>query len=68
MTQLSRTIAAHIVAVLTVIGRWPETSRRDERGSVTLENLLWTLLVIAVVSLATYAITNLINSKIGLLQ
>ena len=69
MTQLSQTIAAHIAAILTTSRRWLETTRRrDERGSVTLENLLWAVLIVGLVALAAAALTAFINSKIGLLR
>ena len=68
MTQLSQTIAASLAAALTSIRRWLQGPRRGERGSVTLENLLWAILIVALVGLATVALTNFINSKIGLLN
>ena len=68
MTQLSQTIAAHLAAILTTSRRRLETVRRDERGSVTLENLLWAVLIVGLVALAAAALTAFINSKIGLLR
>lgn len=68
MTEFSRTVAAHLTAMLTTSRRRLEIARRDERGSVTLENLLWAILIVGLVALAGAAITTFINSKIGQLN
>ncbi|WP_341729121.1 hypothetical protein [Brooklawnia sp.] len=68
MTHLCQTIAATIVAALVFARRWLEAPRRDERGSVTLEHVLWAILVLVLVGLAGAAITNFLNSKTGVLQ
>lgn len=68
MTELSQAVAAHLSATLTSIRLWLETPRRDERGSVTLENLLWAILVVALVAIAAAAITAAVNRRAGLLN
>ena len=68
MTEFSRTVAAHLTAILATSRRRLEVARRDERGSVTLENLLWAILIVGLVALVGAAITAFINSKIGQLN
>lgn len=68
MTEFSRTVGAHLTAMLTTSRRRLEVARRDERGSVTLENLLWAILIVGLVALVGAAITAFINSKIGQLN
>ena len=68
MTEFSRTVAAHLSAMLTHGRHRLEVARRDERGSVTLENLLWAILIVGLVALVGAAITAFINSKIGQLN
>ena len=68
MTEFSRTVAAHLTAMLTTSRRRLEAARRHERGSVTLENLLWAILIVGLVALVGAAITAFINSKIGQLN
>lgn len=68
MTEFSRTVAAQLTAILTTSRRRLEVARRDERGSVTLENLLWAILIVGLVALVGAALTAFINSKIGQLN
>ncbi len=68
MTHLSQTIAATIVAALVGARRWLAAPRRDERGSVTLEHVLWAILIVALVALAGAAITAFVTSKTGALH
>lgn len=68
MTHLSQTIAATIVAALVGARRWLAAPRRDERGSVTLEHVLWAILIVALVALAGAAITSFVTSKTGALH
>ena len=42
------------------------TSRReDEEGSVTIENVLWAIAMIAIVGIVVTAITSYVTSKAG---
>lgn len=68
MTHLSQTIAATIVAALVGARRWLAAPRRNERGSVTLEHVLWAILIVALVALAGAAITAFVTSKTGALH
>lgn len=66
MSQLSRTVAAHLAMMLLSIRRWLEP--RNERGSVTLDHLLWAIVIIGLVGLAAAGIKAFIEGKIGLLH
>ena len=39
------------------------SAMKDERGSVTMEQVLWAVAVIALVAIAVAAITSFINTK-----
>ncbi|EGD42798.1 hypothetical protein ACFVJS_05540 [Nocardioides sp. NPDC057772] len=39
--------------------------RRDERGSVTIENVLWAVAVIAIVAIVVAAIRSFVTSESG---
>jgi heme/copper-type cytochrome/quinol oxidase subunit 2 len=68
MTQLSQTLAAQLTALLVTLRCRVESARRDERGNVTLEVLLWAIAIVAVVGIATAALTGFIQGKTGLLR
>ncbi len=68
MTQLNQTITAYLTVALVPVRRWLGTSRRDERGSVTLEHLIWAIVIIAVVAIAAAAITAAVNRRADLLN
>ncbi len=40
-------------------------SRRDERGSVTMEHVLWAVAVIGIVGIVVLAVTNYVTSEAG---
>ena len=43
----------------------PPGRRRDERGSVTIENVLWAVAVIAIVAIVVAAIRAFVTSESG---
>lgn len=43
----------------------PTGRRRDERGSVTIENVLWAVAVIAIVAIVVAAIRAFVTSESG---
>ena len=40
-------------------------SRRSERGSVTMEHVLWAVAVIGIVGIVVLAVTNYVTSEAG---
>jgi putative copper export protein len=40
-------------------------SRRDERGSVTMEHVLWAVAVIGIVGIVVLAVTSYVTSEAG---
>ena len=56
-----------LIIVLQVVGAWlyPANRRRDERGNVTTEHVLWAAAVIVLVGLVVAALTAFINTQIG---
>lgn len=52
------------VAVLTSYGD-ARTARRDERGSVTTEHVLWAVAVIAIVGIVVAAVTTYVQAQSG---
>lgn len=68
MTQLNQTVTAYVTVAVVSLRRWLGTSRRGERGSVTLEHLIWAIVIIAVVAIAAAAITAAINRRTDLLN
>lgn len=43
----------------------PRESRRSERGSVTMEHVLWAVAVIGIVGIVVLAVTNYVTSEAG---
>lgn len=43
----------------------PRASRRGERGSVTMEHVLWAVAVIGIVGIVVLAVTNYVTSEAG---
>jgi heme/copper-type cytochrome/quinol oxidase subunit 2 len=58
LTTLTAAAAAHVHAATT-------TRREDEEGSVTIENVLWAIAMIAIVGIVVTAITSYVTSKAG---
>lgn len=46
----------------------PPPRRKDERGSVTIENVLWAVAVIAIVAIVVAAIRAYVTSESGKLR
>ncbi len=42
-----------------------KTARNPERGSVTIEQVIWAVAVIAIVGIVVVAITNYVTTKAG---
>lgn len=54
------------LAWFTISDRLPRPpSRKDERGSVTIENVLWAVAVIAIVAIVVAAIRAFVTSESG---
>lgn len=59
----------HLLAVLTTF--WDRLTDPDddpERGSVTIEHVLWAVAVIVIVGIVVAAITTYVTNKSGLIQ
>ena len=56
-----------ILLQLAVVTTYDElrTARRDERGSVTTEHVLWAVAVIAIVGIVVAAVTTYVKSQAG---
>ena len=59
---MNRLIAALIALTLALQGR---ITRRSERGSVTIENVLWAVAVIAIVAIVVAAIKAFVTTQAG---
>lgn len=52
----------HLAALMT---QDQVRSRRNERGSVTMEHVLWAVAVIGIVGIVVLAVTNYVTSESG---
>lgn len=43
-------------------------TKRDERGSVTIENVVWAVAVIGIAAIAVFAVTSFVNAQVGKLR
>jgi hypothetical protein len=60
-----------LLAALTVVRAWitpPSAPGDSERGSVTIEHVLWAVAVIAIVGIVVAAITTYVTSQSGLIS
>lgn len=59
-----------LLAALTVLRAWisPPSDDDSERGSVTIEHVLWAVAVIAIVGIVVAAITSYVTSRSGLIS
>ena len=57
-----------MTAVTTLMLIWEDRLKRDERGSVTIENVLWAVAVIAIVAIVVAAIRAYVTSESGKLR
>ena len=58
---MNRTFTALLVAKLALEGR----ARRDQRGSVTTEHVLWAVAVIAIVGIVVAAVKAYVTTQAG---
>jgi hypothetical protein len=60
----------HLLAALTVIKAiWaPQSNDDSDRGSVTIEHVLWAVAVIAIVGVVVAAITAYVSAQAGLIS
>lgn len=57
---------SHLITALTLLKAYLAMPDRDpERGSVTIEHVLWAVAVIAIVAIVVAAITNYVTSQSG---
>ncbi|CAI9419269.1 hypothetical protein [Nocardioides sp. T2.26MG-1] len=56
-----------VLLQLAVVTKYDDlrTTRRDERGSVTTEHVLWAVAVIAIVGIVVAAVTTYVKSQAG---
>ena len=59
---MNRLIGALIALTLAIGARMP---RRDERGSVTTEHVLWAVAVIAIVGIVVAAVKTYVTTQAG---
>jgi hypothetical protein len=59
---VDRLIGALIALTLAIDARMP---RRDERGSVTTEHVLWAVAVIAIVGIVVAAVKTYVTTQAG---
>jgi hypothetical protein len=68
MTQLAQAISAQLHALITT-GRYRLQARHhDERGSVTIQEVLWAIAALGFVALVVAAINAYLNNKISLIK
>ena len=54
-----------LTAVTTLILVWEARLKRDERGSVTTEHVLWAVAVIAIVGIVVAAVKTFVEIQAG---
>ena len=64
-TPKGRTVMDHLAATLHTLGirLRDRASIRPERGSVTIEQVLWAVAVIAIVGIVVLAVTSYVTSQ-----
>ena len=65
MLKLFITLQVTALAVITCAGDRIVKHRRDERGSVTIEQVIWAGAVILIVGIVVAAITAYVTSEAG---
>ena len=63
MTELTQTLAAQLHALGVTTRRQLDALRRDERGNVTIEQVLWAIAAIAFVGIVIAVITTYLNDQ-----
>lgn len=57
---------SHLITAMTLLKAYLTIPDRDpERGSVTIEHVLWAVAVIAIVAIVVAAITNYVTTQSG---
>ena len=54
-----------MTAVTTLMLIWKDRLKRDERGSVTTEHVLWAVAVIAIVGIVVAAVKTFVEIQAG---
>ncbi|HEY9563077.1 MAG TPA: hypothetical protein VIR30_04830 [Nocardioides sp.] len=54
-----------MTAVTTLMLVWEDRLKRDERGSVTTEHVLWAVAVIAIVGIVVAAVKTFVEIQAG---
>lgn len=54
-----------LTAVTTLLLLWGDRLKRDERGSVTTEHVLWAVAVIAIVGIVVAAVKTFVEIQAG---
>ena len=67
MSEFTRTLAAQLYALAVTARQKLETARHDERGSVTIQEVLWAIAAISFVGLIAGVITVYLSGKAALI-
>lgn len=59
---------SHFLTALTLLKAYLTPGGRPERGSVTVEHVLWAVAVIAIVGIVVAAITSYVTTQAGLIS
>lgn len=65
MTTLAQAVAAYCSALLATTRRRMITVQRDERGSTTIQEVLWAIAAIAFVAIVVAAIKAFLDSQVA---
>jgi hypothetical protein len=57
-----------LIATVHLIKAWISGPHHDERGNVTLEHVLWAVLVIGLVAIVAAALTSFVQAQIALIH
>lgn len=68
MTEFTQALAAHLQAALQTARRRAADLRHDERGSVTIQEVLWAIAAIGFVAIVVAAITAYLNNQVSLIR
>lgn len=65
MTTLAQAVAAYCSALAATTRRRMLTAQRDERGSTTIQEVLWAIAAIAFVAIVVAAIKAFLDSQVA---
>ena len=68
MTTLAQAITAYFSALVATTQHRMRTVRHDERGSTTIQEVLWAIAAIAFVAIVVAAINSFVNSQVAKIQ